>query len=197
MDNEGTADGEGVTSLLRRWRGGDADALEQFLPRVYDELHRLAARALRGERIDHTLQTTALVHEAYLRLAGNGALPDWQDRVHFFAVAARSMRRVLVDHARRLRASRRGSGAFKVELLDGDGAAPRNLDDLLDLDRALDALTEIEPRRTRVIELRFFAGLSVRETAEALGVSEATVVLDTRLGRAMLYRWIRRHAGRS
>lgn len=187
-----------VTVLLRRWRGGDPDALASLLPTVYDELHRLARSAMRGERRDHTLQATALVHEAYLRLS-RGDAPDWRDRVHFFAVAARTMRRILVDHARAAAAARRGGGApvTTLDTLDGaDREAALAVDgrplDLLVFDEALSSLARERPRQARVLELRAFGGLSVAETAEALGVSRQTVILDTRLGRAWLYARLRR-----
>jgi RNA polymerase sigma factor (TIGR02999 family) len=187
---ETTTGDETVTGLLARWRYGDDGAAGELMPLVYAELHRLAAGAMRGERRDHTLQATALVHEAYLRLAA-GAAPDWRDRGHFYAVAASTMRRVLVDHARRLGAERRGGGRARVALADGDApagsktAAPAV--DLLDLDRALDELARRDARKARVVELRYFAGLTAAETAELLAVSEPTVRLDARLARAWLY----------
>ncbi len=177
-----------LTALLARWRRGDAGAEAELMQVVYGELHRLAARAMHGERGDHTLQPTALVHEAYLRLAA-GARPAWRDRVHFYAVAARTMRRVLVDHARRQRAARRGGGALTVTLADGAVASPPPRPvDLLDLDDALEALARHDERKARVVEMRYFAGLTETETANALGVSEPTVRLDARLARAWLYR---------
>jgi RNA polymerase sigma factor (TIGR02999 family) len=177
-----------LTALLARWRRGDEGAEAELMPVVYGELRRLAARAMRGERGDHTLQPTALVHEAYLRLAA-GARPEWRDRVHFYAVAARTMRRVLVDHARRQRAARRGGGAPTVTLADGAAASPPPRPvDLLDLDDALEALARHDERKARVVEMRYFAGLTEAETADALGVSEPTVRLDARLARAWLYR---------
>jgi len=174
-----------VTGLLRRWQSGDTAALQELLPGVYDHLHRLAVAAMRGERCDHTLQATALVNEAYLRLQ-RSAPPEWRDRVHFFVVTARIMRRILVDHARAVAAARRGGGAPSTSLHQVAREVPPQVD-LLALDQALSALAELRPRQTRVLELRFFAGLSVAEVAEALHVSSQTVVLDTRLGRAWLY----------
>ncbi|HEV2844982.1 MAG TPA: ECF-type sigma factor [Thermoanaerobaculia bacterium] len=176
-----------VTQLLARWRAGDRGALEALTPLVYAELHRLAARALARERPDHTLQATALVHEAFLRLHG-GQPAACHDRLHFLTLAARLMRHILVDHARQLKAARRGAGAVKLsldaigELPDG-GPGP----DLLALDAALEELAAADARKARVVELRFFGGLSVEETATALGVSIPTVILDTRLARAFLF----------
>ena len=180
-----------MTGLLARWSGGDREAAGELMPLVYSELHRLATRALAGERQDHTLQPTALVHEAYLRLAG-GRQPDWSDRAHFFAVAVRLMRRILVDHARGLAAARRGGGAAKVPLVDAEAPAGAPPVELLALDEALDALEAVDPRKAQVVELRFFGGLTAAETAEVLAVSVPTVLLDTRLARAWLYDHLRR-----
>lgn len=174
-----------VTTLLHRWQSGDTSALQELLPGVYNHLHHLAVAAMQGERCDHTLQATALVNEAYLRLQSN-APPEWRDRVHFFVVTARIMRRILVDHARALVTARRGGGAPMTNLSNVPGITPPQVD-LLALDQALTALTSLRPRQARVLELRFFAGLSVAEVAEALKVSPQTVILDTRLGRAWLY----------
>lgn len=176
-----------VTCLLARWSNGDGEALREVMPLVYAELHRLAAHALQGERRDHTLQPTALVNEAYLRLASVRLPPAWNDRVHFFSVAVRLMRRILVDHARRLAAVRRGGGAAKVELSEAAAAFPTPPEELLALDEALDSLAAIDPRKARVVELRFLGGLTAEETARALAVSVPTVLLDTRLARAWLY----------
>jgi RNA polymerase sigma factor (TIGR02999 family) len=178
-----------VTDLLARWGEGDRGALASLTPLVYAELHRLAARALARERPDHTLQPTALIHEAFLRLHG-GRPAACRDRVHFFALAARLMRRILVDHARALQASRRGAGALRLPLDHiGELAAGERepATDLVALDAALDELAAADARKARVVELRFFSGLSVVETAEALGVSAPTVILDTRLARAFLF----------
>lgn len=184
-----TAGGSEITGLLERWSRGDRDALAQLMPMVYAQLHGLASRTMRGERRDHTLQATALVHEAFLRLAGMSP-PYWCDRRHFYAVAARLMRRTLVDHARSAGAGRRGGGWHKVTL--GDPAESRESPvDLLALDEALDELAKLDARKARVVELRFFSGLSVAETAEVLAVSKPTVVLDTRLARAWLYSRLR------
>jgi RNA polymerase sigma factor (TIGR02999 family) len=176
-----------VTELLARWREGDRGALAALTPLVYAELHRLAARALARERPDHTLQATALVHEAFLRLHG-GRPASCHDRLHFLTLAARLMRRILVDHARSLNAVRRGAGAVKLPLeLAGEIAAGETTSDLLALDAALDELAAADARKARVVELRFFGGLSVEETATVLGVSAPTVILDTRLARAFLF----------
>jgi RNA polymerase sigma factor (TIGR02999 family) len=182
--------------LLARWSGGDGDAVRDLVPVVYRELHRLAAGAMRGERRDHTLQPTALVNEAYLRLARQPA-PAWRDRAHFFAVAARMMRRILVDHARRSRAGRRGGDRLRVTL-DGrkEPGVPPPATDLLALDQALAALAAVDARKAKVVELRFFAGLSAAETAAALAVSVPTVLLDSRLARAWLYDRLHGEAGR-
>ena len=176
-----------VTNLLARWRDGDRGALTALTPLVYAELHRLAARALARERPNHTLQPTALVHEAFLRLHG-GRPAACRDRLHFFTLAARLMRRILVDHARQLKAARRGAGSVKLSLDDAwqlPAGDPGTV--LLNLDAALDELAAADARKARVVELRFFGGLSVAETAAALGVSAPTVILDTRLARAFLF----------
>lgn len=177
-----------VTQLLRRWREGDPEALERLLPLVYEELRRLARRYMLGEREGHTLEATALVHEAYLRLVESGGVP-WADRVHFYAVAAQVMRRVLVDHARGRDAAKRGGSFLKVPLDEARDAAAAGTDapGLLALDEALTDLEVIDPRKSRVIELRYFGGLSLEETAEALGVSVPLVVKEARLARAWLH----------
>lgn len=176
-----------VTGLLARWNAGDASALSQLVSSVYGYLHRIAGRAMRGERGSHTLQSTALVHEAFVRLA-EGAPPRWRDREHFYAVAARLMRHILVDHARRRQAQRRGGGWQRIPLLEveAEPVALLPAPELLALDQALARLAEVDRRKARVIELRFFVGLSIEETAEVLGVSAPTVILDTRLAKAWL-----------
>jgi RNA polymerase sigma-70 factor, ECF subfamily len=181
-----------VTTLLRAWSGGDAEAFERVMPLVYDELHRMAARYLAGERATISLQATALVNELCLRLLGwtPGA---WQNRGHFFGVSAQMMRRVLVDIARRRRAERRGGdGAVRVSLEGIDVAANEPGADLLDVDAALDLLALEDPRKARVVELRFFGGLSIEETAQTLGVSVRTVHADWAFARAWLYRTLSR-----
>lgn len=180
-----------VTELLLAWREGDAEALDRLMPLVYDELRRVAEGYLKRESSGHTLQATALVHEAYLRLVGKNH-PNWHGRIHFYTVAAKVMRRILVDHARGRRAVKRGRGAVKVPLDSGVAAVPvERPSDLVALDEALSALAALDPRKARVIELRFFGGLTIDETAQALEVSTATVVNETRLARAWLYQELR------
>lgn len=187
-------DADEVTALLAAWRAGEPEALDRLMPLVYGELRRLAARSLEGERKDHTLQPTALVHEAYLRLAG-GAVPRWQDRAHFFAVAAQVMRRLLVDHARARRTDKRGGAARRLpldkalEIGSPDAGDPELL---LALDEALVELAAHDPRKAHIIELRFFGGLTLEETAEVEGVATSTVILEARLARAWLYRRLSR-----
>ncbi len=175
----------GVTRLLLKWREGDTEALEKLTPIVYGELRRLARYYMRGERSGHVLQTTALVHEAYLKLVGLDL--GWRGRVHFFAVAARLMRRVLVDYARERDAAKRGGGERALTLdearLSG-GPSP----DVVALDEALDSLARIDERKSRVVELRFFGGLTIEETAGLLGVSHATVERDMKMAKAWLSR---------
>ncbi len=170
---------------MHAWRGGDRDALDRLVPQVYGELRRVADRYLRGERSDHTLQPTALVHEAYLRLTGKER-PQWRDRAHFFAVAAQVMRRILVDHARAHRADKRGGGALLVPLDESNLSASERTADLIALDDAIEALSRVDPRKARIIELHYFGGLSVAETAKVLDLSISTIVLDARLARAWL-----------
>lgn len=176
-----------VTDLLARWRSGDREALDALMPLVYQELRRIARHYLQRERADHTLQSTALVHEAYVRLVGNNP-PEWRNRAHFFGVAARLMRQILVDHARVQRADKRGGGAFKLSLDEGLVGAPGKDLDLLDLDNALRGLAQLDPQQSQVVELRFFAGLSIEDTAEVLGISPATVKRDWATARAWLQR---------
>jgi RNA polymerase sigma factor (TIGR02999 family) len=178
-----------VTKLLQGWQGGDAKALDALLPLIYDELKRVARNYLRHERPDHTLQSTELVHEAYFRLVGQD-LPQWESRAHFFAIAAKFMRQILVDYARRQRASKRGSGACMLTLDHAGGLPQRNEVDVVALDEALIALAEVDSRQSRVVELRFFAGLSLQETSEVMGIATATVQRDWTAARAWLYREI-------
>lgn len=177
-----------LTGLLRAWSAGDADAGNRLIPLVYKELHRQAARYLSRERANHTLRPTALVHEAYLRLARQHRTM-WQDRAQFFGVAATVMRRLLVDHARQHGASKRGALAFAVPLDAGEsiGVAGSPDLDVIALNDALVELTAVDPFRARLIELRFFAGLTTEEAAEALGVSTASVTRGWRLARAWLH----------
>jgi len=183
----------GVTQLLARWRDGDREALDALMPLVYAELRRLARHYLQGERPDHTLQSTALVHEAYVRLAGQDP-PQWQNRAHFFGVAAHVMRQILVDYARSHRAAKRGSGACKLTLGSAsDQPLPVDVD-VVALDDALNSLAEMDPQQSRIVELKFFAGLSIEDTAEVLGVSASTVKREWMTARAWLYRELDRSA---
>ena len=182
-----------VTELLVRWRSGDKAALDSLLPLVYTELRRIANRYLQGERSDHTLQSTALVHEAYVRMIEQ-ALPQWQNRAHFFAVAAQLMRQILVDHARSHRASKRGGDVYKLALEDAE-EQPKVLDfDIVALDDALKSLALMDEQQSRVVELKFFGGLSVEDTADVLGVSASTVKRDWTTARAWLFRELDRSA---
>jgi len=176
-----------VTELLVRWRGGDREALDALLPLVYDELRRIARHYLQGERSGHTLQSTALVNEAYVRMVAQD-FPEWQSRAHFFAVAAQLMRQILVDYARSHRASKRGGNVYKVTLDEAEGQPVKTDVDILALDEALKELAEMDPQQSRVVELKFFAGLSIEHTAEVLGVSPSTVKRDWVTARAWLYR---------
>lgn len=175
----------GVTELLLAWRKGDAEALDRLVPVVYDDLRRVARNQLRNERREHSLQATALVNEAYLRLIEVKRI-QWVDRAHFFAVAARLMRRILVDDARARRAAKRGGGAIRVSLADHAIAVGDQGPDVLALDDALESLTLVDPRKGRVVELRFFGGLTVEETAEVLGVSAGTVANDWTMAKLWL-----------
>lgn len=179
-----------VTGLLRRWSTGDEIAFEQLLPLVYDELHRLAVRYLSRERAAATFQPTALVNEVCLRLLGWHEV-RWQNRGHFYGVSAQMMRRVLVDIARRRRADRRGGPkALRIAIEDVEIASPERDADLVAIDEALERLAAADPRKARVVELRFFGGLSMEETAQALGVSLRTAHNDWAFARAWLYRFL-------
>jgi RNA polymerase sigma factor (TIGR02999 family) len=176
-----------VTQILQEIRAGDSDAPARLMPVVYDELRRLADHYLRQERPDHTLQATALVHEAYLKLIDQTQV-DWQNRAHFFGVAAQGMRQILVDHARRHRASKRGGAWQKLTLDEAvDYSQARDVE-LVALDDALTALAQLDERQSRIVELRFFGGLTIEETAVALGISPATVKVDWSMAKA----WLRR-----
>jgi len=179
-----------VTQLLNAWRGGDQAALNSLIPLIHDELHRLARIYMRRERVGHTLQTTALLNEAYLRLVDADQVP-FQNRTHFFAISANLMRRILVDFARSRGYQKRGGNIVKVECDEGRIAAPTRGADVVALDEALNALAEFDEREAKVVELRFFGGLSEEETAEALGVSLRTVQRDWTLAKAWLLREIR------
>ncbi len=174
-----------VTFLLRCWRDGDQAALDKLTPIVYSELHRIAHRYMQRERANHTLQTSALVNEAYVRLV-DASRVDWKNRAHFFAVSSTLMRRILVDFARSHASQKKGGNAPKVELEEGMAAARHRMEDLLALDESLTALQEFDHRKARVVELHFFGGLSPEETAEVLGISRDTVFRDWRLAKAWL-----------
>ena len=183
---------KGVTELLKAWSSGEQDALEELIPLVYHELHRLAHRYMARERDGHTLQSTALVHEAYERLID---LKDvsWQNRAHFFAVSAQLMRRILVDYARSRRYSKRGGEWRQVPLNEALAVFPDRRADIVALDDALCALARIDPRKSQVVEMRFFGGMSIKETAEVLHISEETVLRDWRLAKV----WLLRELGES
>ena len=180
-----------VTELLRAWGRGEEAALDRLIPLVYRDLHLRARRCMAGERVEHSLQTTALIHEAYLRLVGPSPA-HWENRGHFFAVAARVMRRILVDHARARRAQKRGGTANPVTLDEQLVVAGGPDRDLVSLDDALKALATFDERKARVVEMRFFGGLSVEETAEALKVSPQTVLRDWKLAKVWLLREMKR-----
>jgi RNA polymerase sigma factor (TIGR02999 family) len=179
-----------ITGILSRWSQGDEHALDSLTPLVYRDLRRIAGRLLRGERPGHTLQPTALVNEAYLKLAGHAKV-QWQNRTHFFAVAARAMRQILVDHARGHLAAKRGAGVTVVPLEEGLAIEPERLADFLALDQALHRLSAIDPRKTKIVELRFFAGLNNDEIAGLLQISPNTVVRNWNVAKA----WLRREMG--
>jgi RNA polymerase sigma-70 factor, ECF subfamily len=181
---------ENITRLLMDWTGnGNAQALEELTPIVYGELRKLALSYLRRERSDHTLQPTALIHEAYLRLVDQN-VPQWRSRSHFFGVAAQLMRQILVDHARARSAAKRGGGHHKLSLDAGVQYSDDRPEELVALDDALTDLAKLDPRKAKVVELRYFGGLSVEETAEALGVSVATVGRELRFAEAWLHKLI-------
>jgi RNA polymerase sigma factor (TIGR02999 family) len=180
-----------ITALLLDWSHGDPEALEKLVPLVYAELRRLAERSLRRERAAHTLQPTAVVHEAFLKLVDQQRV-EWKSRAHFFAIAAQAMRRLLVDHARARNAEKRGGFATRVALEDAVAATPPVDVDLLALDEALDRLGSLDAGQARVVELRFFGGLTVEETAEVVGSSAATVKRDWQSARAWLFRELKK-----
>jgi RNA polymerase sigma factor (TIGR02999 family) len=175
-----------LTQLLLDLRDGNKEALDKLMPVVYGELRRLARGYLQNERRDHSLQATALVNEAYLRLIGNRQM-NWQSRAHFFGVAAQQMRRILVDHARTHKAAKRGGSACKVSLSQARNAAAQPAFEVVALDVALDELAQLDPQQSRLVELRFFGGLSIEETAEVLNLSPATVKRHWATARAWLY----------
>jgi RNA polymerase sigma factor (TIGR02999 family) len=180
-----------VTAFLSAWRAGDQEAQERLFQLVYRDLHGIAARYMARERPDHTLQATALINEAYLRMTGLEEI-RWQDRAHFFAVAARVMRRILVDSARARKYQKRGGGASSVSFDEALLVTPQHGPDLVALDDALSALALKDERKSRVVELRFFGGLSIEETAEVLGVSSDTVLRDWKMAKALLLRELKK-----
>src|SRR6266480_6609918 len=175
-----------VTNLLARWSHGDDAAFGELTPLIYEELRRIAHRHMGGERADHTLQTTALVNEAYLRLADQ-TKPNWQSRAHFFAVAARAMRRILVSYARSQRSQKRGGGALKVDLDEAALISPEESQEIVDLHEALERLATLDSRKAQVVELKYFGGLNYDEMAEVLKISPVTVRRDWRFAKAWLY----------
>jgi len=182
-----------ITELLAEWRDGDQSALDELYPLVYDELHRLARRYMSRERKDHTLQTTALINEAYVRLVDQKNV-NWANRSHFFAISAQIMRRILIDHARRHAYAKRGGGAQQVSLEEVAAITPAQGSDLMRLDEALKSLAERDPRRSQVVELRYFGGLNNEEIAGVLHVSENTVTRDWNMARAWLYQQLSENA---
>ena len=178
---------EGITQLLLKWSDGDNSAREQLMPLVYDELRRLAAKYLRRERANHTLQPTALVNEAYLLLIDQRKV-EWQNRAQFFGLAAKLMRNILVDHARRHQAAKRGGEHYSVSLSQADRVSAASAVDLVALHETLERLTTHDPQKSNIVELRFFGGLTIEETAEVLDISHATVERDWKMARA----WLRR-----
>jgi RNA polymerase sigma factor (TIGR02999 family) len=188
------SESEDVTLFLKRWSSGDREAADQLMTVVYDEMRKLAAKYLRQQRPDHTLQPTALVHEAYVKLIDVSKV-EWQDRAHFFAVAARTMRHILVDHARAIAADKRGGGQRTISL-DEAVSFSRNRDvDLLELDDALNMLARQDPQQSRIIELRFFGGMTIEETAAVTNISPASVKREWATARAWLYRQMNHAAG--
>jgi RNA polymerase sigma factor (TIGR02999 family) len=185
-----TDDAHDITRLLKAWSGGDQAALEDLMPVVYTEIRKLARSYLRRERPDHTLQATALVHEAYMRLVDQREVA-WQNRAHFFGIAAQIMRRILVDHARMQKAEKRGSGEIPI-VLDEKLDVPDQQLDFVALDDALKALGELDPRQARLVELRYFGGLNIEETAEVMNISPATVKREWAGART----WLRRELSR-
>src|SRR5712692_9921885 len=189
-----SADTDNINQLLADWGNGNQQALEELLPLIYEELRRLAHNFLYRERPGHTLQTTALVHEAYLKLIDQRDV-RWQNRAHFFAIAAQAMRRILIDSARKHAAVKRGSGAEKVSLDDAPQISLESDASLLALDEALNALAEIDPEQSRIVELRYFGGLTIEEAAEVMNCSPATIKREWAIARAWLYKAIASRRG--
>lgn len=182
-----------VTGLLLKWSKGDGDALEQLIPVIYPELRKIARRYMSRENAGHTLQTSALINEAYLRLVDQQAV-EWQNRAHFFAVAARVMRNILIDHARKHAYGKRGGGAKHIHIEDLAILRQERANEFVELDDALNRLGEIDPRKLEIVELRFFGGLTVDETAEVLKLSPITIKREWRLARAWLFHDIKQYA---
>jgi len=176
-----------ITKLLRNWSDGNRRSLDELMPLVYDELHRQAHLHLRRERTNHTLQTTDLMHEAYIKLVNQPEM-NWESRAQFFAFAARIMRNILVDHARAKQAGKRGGGNWKISLTAADPATPEQNIDLIALDQALDRLAKIDEQQVRIVELRYFGGLSLEATADAMKISRATTARDWNVARIWLHR---------
>lgn len=187
---DASPDRHAVTELLHQWSGGNKQALDQLMPVIYDQLHRLASKCLRAERTDHTLRATALVHEAYVRLVESDV--DWQDRVHFFAVSARVLRRILVDHAKSRNRDKRGGEFQKIPLDEAMLVGSQSDKNILELDEALQRLATVDQRKSELIELLFFGGLTYDEAAAALRISPATVHRELKLAKAWLYRELAR-----
>lgn len=186
---------ESVTQLLQSWSDGDSEALDRLWPLIYHDLRRMASAMMQGERSDHTLQATALVHEAFLRLVDQKRV-RWQDRQQFFAIAARMMRRILVNHARGHGSLKRGGGREREAIVEAENAGPGRAPDLIAVDDALSAFEEVDPEKARIVELRFFAGLSNEEIAELLGCSEKTVRRHWKVAQVWLYRELTRTSSR-
>ena len=192
MEDHPQEDSRNITRMLKDWSGGNREALDELLPFVYNELHRQAAQYLRRERADHTLQTTALINEAYLKLIDQSEV-EWQNRAHFFAVAAQAMRRILVDYARMRKREKRGGDDVKFQLDEAiETPAKEKSIDLVALDEALNRLAEFDERQARVVELRFFSGMTEEETAEVLGLSPATVRRDWNMAKAWLFHQLKK-----
>jgi RNA polymerase sigma factor (TIGR02999 family) len=186
---------QNVTQLLIGWSKGDKQALDALLPLVYEELRRQASRYLRRERVGHTLQTTALIHEAYLKLVDQKNV-QWQNRAHFFGIAAQLMRRILVDHARTRKRAKRGGSDIRVSFNEAEAMAAGKDLDIVALDEALHRLAEIDEQQSKIVELKFFSGLTVEETAEVLAISPATVKRDWSMAKAWLHRELSGEVGR-
>jgi RNA polymerase sigma factor (TIGR02999 family) len=185
METPGEENQETITQMLRQAQAGSRDALDDIFPIIYRELRQIASRQLVGERADHTLQPTALVHEAYMRLINQHSV-DWQNRAHFFSIAAETMRRILVNHAVQRNAQKRGAGATRIELDEAVSYYDQRELDLVALDDALKSLAEFDPKQAKIVELRIFGGLTVEETASVLDVSESTVKREWRMAKSWL-----------